>query len=173
MIDAMSRELAVRVADFLPRFGAALGVFSGFCLGAGFLTRLLRKPRLASRVPKEIWRLLSRMAKLALLVIGLIMSLGTMGVDVSAAVAGLGLTSFALGFAVKDALSNVMAGVMTLIYQPFRVGDMIQVTGLEGVVQDIDLRYTTLESGGKRHLVPNAALFSNSVTILPSGGPAL
>ena len=55
---------------------------------------------------------------------------GTVGVDVSALVAGLGLAGFAIGFALRDAVSNTLAGVLVLMYQPFRVGDDIK-TGKE------------------------------------------
>ena len=159
-------EVARRVAAFLPPLGAGLAVFGAFVVAAMIASRLARTPRLTSRVPRELWILLARTAKAALLVIGLVMSLGTMGVDVSAVVAGLGLTGFALGFAVKDALGNVLAGVMTLIYKPFRVGDRIQVMGLEGRVYDIDMRYTSLDAGEKHHLVPNSALFSHPVAVI-------
>ena len=57
-------------------------------------------------------------------------SLGTLGINVSALVAGLGLTGFALGFAFRDALSNVLAGVMILLYHPFHRGDCANITGL-------------------------------------------
>ena len=56
------------------------------------------------------------MAKLSLIVFGLVTALGTAGVNVSALVAGLGLTGFALGFAFRDVLSNLLAGVLILLY---------------------------------------------------------
>jgi small-conductance mechanosensitive channel len=88
-----------------------------------------------------------------------------MGVNVSALVASLGLTGFALGFALKDALSNLLAGALILIYQPFRCGDTIKVAGCEGEVTEINLRYTILRGDGKTHLIPNATLYTNTVDI--------
>lgn len=169
MLHDMTSATAERVAALLPRLGAALGVFAAFGAATVVAGRLLRHPPPTRRVPRELWRLFSRAVKALLLTLGSLTALGTMGVDVSALVAGLGLTGFALGFAVRDALSNVLAGVLTLVYQPFRAGDRILVTGLEGEVLDVDLRYTTLEAGGKRHLVPDPALFSNAVTVFASG----
>ena len=52
--------------------------------------------------------------------LGVITALGTIGVDVTGLVAGFGLTGFAVGFAMKDALANLLAGVMILLYRPFR-----------------------------------------------------
>ncbi len=97
--------------------------------------------------------------------------LGTMGVSVEPIVASLGLTGFALGFALRDAISNLLAGVLILAYRPFRHGDRIAVTGFEGVVVHIDLRYTTLADGDKFHLIPNQTMYSNPVTV-SSAAPA-
>jgi small conductance mechanosensitive channel len=101
--------------------------------------------------------------------LGLVIGLGTMGVNVSALVASLGLTGFALGFALRDAIANLLAGILIIAYQPFRYGDRIKVTDIEGVVAHIDLRYTTLEDGGARHLVPNQTMYSNPVTVMKPG----
>ncbi len=72
--------------------------------------------------------ILARTAKLALLCIGVISALGTLGVDVTAMVTGLGLTGFAVGFALKDIISNSLAGILILIYKPFQRHDRIMVT---------------------------------------------
>ncbi|MER3447526.1 MAG: hypothetical protein C4291_12135 [Candidatus Dadabacteria bacterium] len=57
----------------------------------------------------------------------------------------MGLTGFAIGFALKDILSNFVAGILMLIYHPYRCSDYISVSGLGGTVIEIDLRYTTLQ----------------------------
>ena len=76
--------------------------------------------------------LLAKAGRIALIVAGGIAGFGTMGIDVSSLVAGLGLTGFALGFAFRDALSNLLAGIMIMIYQPFTPNDTIEVSGLKG-----------------------------------------
>ncbi|PCI37618.1 MAG: hypothetical protein COB53_05925 [Elusimicrobia bacterium] len=91
-----------------------------------------------------------------------------MGINVGALVTGLGLTGFALGFALKDALSNLLAGAMILIYRPFQHGDRIKVKTFEGKVVEIDLRYTTLKGDAAQYLVPNSLMLSNPITIFPS-----
>jgi len=99
-------------------------------------------------------------------VFGVITSLGTLGINVSALVAGLGLSGFALGFALKDTISNLLAGVLILVYQPFDIDDYIIVSGQEGKVTHIDLRYTTLDGDAKIVLIPNSLVFANTVSIL-------
>ena len=92
--------------------------------------------------------------------------MGTMGMDVSALIAGLGLTGFALGFALRDAVSNLITGVLILLYQPFGYGDKIKVSNNSGTVISINFRYTVLASeGGSVVHVPNSTMFSNSVTV--------
>ena len=89
-------------------------------------------------------------------------------------IAGLGLTGFALGFALRDAVSNLIAGALILLYQPFGYGDKITVGGSSGTVVRINFRYTVLEAvGGTIILVPNSSMFSNSVKVESGPGAAL
>ena len=108
------------------------------------------------------------MAKTGLLVFGAVTALGTTGINVSALVAGLGLTGFALGFAFRDILANVVAGVLILVYRPFTRNDRVAVAGFEGTVSAIDLRYTTLTTEDKRILIPNSTLFTNAISVAQS-----
>ncbi len=110
--------------------------------------------------------LLARTAKITLIIVGVITALGTLGVNVSALVAGLGLTGFAVGFALKDTISNLLAGVLILLYHPFGTGNRIKISGFEGTVVSIDLRYTELEGDGARILIPNSKLFTNPIVVL-------
>ncbi len=112
-----------------------------------------------------IVKLLGRTAKYLLMLLGLITALGTLGVDVSAMVAGLGLTGFALGFALKDILSNLISGILILLYEPFKLNDFIVVDKYEGKVMDINLRYTTISQEGNDVLVPNSFLFSKPILV--------
>jgi hypothetical protein len=96
---------------------------------------------------------------------GTITALGTIGIDIWAMVAGLGLVGFALGFALKDLLSNFLAGFLILLYNPFVRGDVIAVSGNEGQVVEINMRYTVLQNNEKRILIPNSTLFQNNVIV--------
>ena len=85
--------------------------------------------------------------------------------NISAIVAGLGLTGFAFGFAFKDMLSNFISGVLIFIYEPFSIGDIIQVEGKEGKVVNINLRYVTIESDNQNILIPNSISVSKIVSV--------
>ena len=96
---------------------------------------------------------------------GLITALGTMGVNISAIVAGLGLTGFAFGFAFKDMLSNFISGALIFIYEPFKLGDTIEVEVKTGEVIDINLRYVTIEADDQKVLVPNSISVSKVICV--------
>lgn len=150
----------------INRLLLALAVLVAFWIAAAVALALLR--RLGARSEggrRDVLRLSGRVLYIGLLVVGIVTALGTVGINVGALVASLGLVGFALGFALKDALSNLLAGVMILLYRPFRIGDRIAAAGLEGIVASIDLRYTTLSAEDRRLLLPNSMLFTNSITV--------
>ena len=109
--------------------------------------------------------LFARTAKITVLIFGVITVLGTLGVDVSALVAGLGLTGFALGFALKDIISNAVAGVLVIIYKPIKYNDRVSVSSFQGKVMEINLRYTVLQGENATIFVPNSTLFTNGITV--------
>jgi len=171
MIEKVFGDMQVQVAAWWPKVGMAVAVFAGFWLASVVARRLIF--RFASRADAGlnfVFRMAARVGSTALLLFGAVTALGTMGVNVSALVAGLGLTGFALGFAMKDILSNLMSGLLILLYRPFSINDHITVTGLEGVVTEIDLRYTRLEKGDRVFLIPNSLLITNTISLTQPGG---
>ena len=75
------------------------------------------------------------------------------------------MSGFALGFALKDALSNLLAGALILIYRPFRKGDKISVSGGEGEVVEVNFRYTVLLDSANTYLIPNSTLLTNLIKV--------
>jgi len=113
----------------------------------------------------EIFRLLSNSQKALLVIVGSVIAMGKLGFDISVLVAGLGLSGFALGFALKDAISNLVAGIMIVIYKPFEIGSEVDISGSFGTVTDINLRYITLKTENGVCLVPNSHFLSNNLTL--------
>ena len=162
-----------RIAASLPAIASGLALIFAFWMASVIARHVLE--RVAGRFGEgraDILKLAAMLAHWTGIGFGLVIGLGTMGVSIEPIVASLGLTGFALGFALRDAISNLLAGVLILAYRPFRHGDRITVTGFEGVVVQIDLRYTTLADGDKLHLIPNQTMYSNPVTVsTQSPGP--
>lgn len=176
-IDYASRiltRLIESLGSALPGIFAGLVVIVAFLVGAFMSRKLLR--RLSARVEADkrpLVMLAGETLFYVVITVGVITGLGTMGIDVSALIAGLGLTGFALGFALRDAVSNLVAGALILLYQPFGYGNKITVGGESGTVIDINFRYTVLQAdGGSVVHVPNSIMFSNSVTVEPGTGAA-
>lgn len=155
----------ISVAQLLT-LGTSLLMLLVFVFAAWLAKRAcLRVANQMQNTRKIVWRLFARVAFIAINIIGLISVLGTLGINVSAIVTSLGLTGFALGFAMKDMLSNLIAGIMILLYQPYKLGEKVKIDSFEGTVSDIDLRATTLENDGDKILIPNSLVLSKVVTI--------
>lgn len=117
-----------------------------------------------TRAHGPLGQLLASVARVGLVVLGVITALGTLGVNIMGIVAGLGLT----GFALKDSIANLFAGVLILLYRPFEVGDRIDVGGLCGRVTHVDLRYTELDAEKDRVLVPNSKMLTDPIRVAKS-----
>ncbi|MBI4524385.1 MAG: mechanosensitive ion channel [Deltaproteobacteria bacterium] len=155
-----------------PQIGASVLLFIASCIGAVILEKIIRHVNQQRGQPQDVLDLVAKTARMAVIVFGAVTALGTMGINVSALVAGLGLTGFALGFALKDIISNMLSGILILAYHPFRRGDHIGVAGLDGIVSEIDLRYTTLHAEEKTILLPNSTLFTNPISVSTSKASA-
>lgn len=151
------------------KYITALLVFAGI-VGLGELARrLLVKFKGLAHVDDRIQKFLLKSIRVGTIIFGSISFLGTIGVDISALVTGLGLTGFAVGLALKDVISNVIAGIMLIIYRPFAKGDLLEVKSFRGTVNSVDLRYTTLDNDGQRIFIPNSLMFKETITVLESG----
>lgn len=149
-----------------PKAFVALIILVGFMVLSKFVTRTIASVCERTSLNILITSLLSRATKVVLLAVGVMTALGTLGINISAMVAGLGLTGFALGFALRDTISNLLAGVLLLVYRPFDISNRIKVSSHEGTVVSIDLRYTMLESETAKVLIPNSVLFTDPITII-------
>lgn len=155
---------------FSPRLLTGLGIFLVFWLAGMLAHRIIERLTGLRGVNAELALFLGRGLRILLLVFGAVTALGTMGIDVSALVAGLGLTGFAVGFALKDIISNAISGILVIAYKPFRKGDEITVAAFAGIVIDVNLRYTVLDAGDKSVFIPNATLFTSPVVVTRKRG---
>ncbi len=150
----------------LPGLMAGLAIFIAFLVAASLVRRVFNRVALGVDENKRpLVGLAAQTARYIIVAAGLITGLGTMGIDVSALIAGLGLTGFALGYACRDALSNLLAGVLIILYQPFKPGQMITVSGMTGRVESVNFRSTELSAEGKTVLVPNSAVFGSVIIV--------
>ena len=153
------------ISAHTPQLITTFFIFISFWL-VGFIVKMvINSISMANSLNPAVIKLLGQTAKNLLILLGFNTALGTLGVDVSAMVAGLGLTGFALGFALKDILANLISGILILLYEPFKINDQIIVDKYEGVVVDINLRYTMIKQDDADILVPNSFLFSKPIKV--------
>lgn len=103
-------------------------------------------------------------ARNLVLVIGFIAVLQQLGVRTTSIVAALGAASLAIGLALQGALTNVAAGVMILIFRPYRIGDVIETAGRTGRVRTLDLFVTELATlDNLKIVIPNGKVFGDVI----------
>ena len=158
-------EILSKISMKAPDFVLAIGIFILFWVSGNILKTIVRRMMDEKSPHANISRVLASIVKNIMLIVGLITALGTLGVNISAIVAGLGLTGFAFGFAFKDMLSNFISGVLIFIYEPFKLGDTIEVEGKTGKVIDINLRYVTIEAEEQKVLIPNSISVSKVIAV--------
>ena len=150
---------------WLPKLAAVLFIIVLFFILAKFVKRIIIKVSAKLELDPHLTTFFAQASRVVFTLFGVITALGTVGINVSALVAGLGLTGFALGFAFKDTISNILSGVLILLYRPFNIGDKIKVAGYEGKVISVDLRYTKLNSEEGTVLIPNSKCFTDPVVV--------
>ena len=159
-----SPEGILKSAPFL-RLAITVAIVVVAWLSADAARRIIARIGNLRKVDASLIYLFGQVARGAILAVAGIIVLGTLGIDVSALVAGFGLVGLAVGLALKEIISNVFAGIMVIVYKPFKENDRIAVTTFEGRVAEINLRFTMLEAGDKRIYVPNAMVISNAVVV--------
>lgn len=148
----------------VPRAIAALLVillFWGLARLVRFALRALFR-RVVEDVTVE--SLVKQLAYYAVVALGLVIAADAFGFSPQTVVTGLGLTGLALGFALRDILSNFVSGILLLWLRPFQIGDQVQVGDAEGTVERIELRATLIRAyDGRVVLVPNAEVFTSRI----------
>ena len=152
------------------RWGLIIARFLGILIVFWILSRLARKvvrklfdrtSGLSELLEEFLYTIIGRVV----MVTGLIIALGTAGVNVGAALALIGGGAFILAFALQDTLGNFANGMMLLLYRPFDVGDAVEVGGVTGKVRNVSLVSTTiLTFDNKKVVVPNKSVWGQVIT---------
>jgi small conductance mechanosensitive channel len=166
--------------DF-DHIGGLFVVYGVNCLGAILIAligwwvsavaeRMVRKGLLSSsHMDRTVAAFLSSLVRYGLLAVTLVLILQVVGIQATSLVAVIGASSLAIGLALQGTLSNMAAGVMLLLFRPFKLGDSIEVGGKSGTVQNLNLFFTELAGGDNvQILIPNGqvwgqAMINNSV----------
>ncbi|MGE8644595.1 mechanosensitive ion channel family protein [Acinetobacter vivianii] len=153
----------------LPYIGIAITVFVIFWLLTKLFKLFIRKTlENRSYTRQNLVLVLNRVGSTFIIFFGFLIALviAIPGFTPSQLIGALGIGSVAIGFAFKDIFQNLLSGILILISEPFRIGDDIVVNGMEGNVEDIQIRATFLRSpDGRRIVIPNATVYTSAVTV--------
>ncbi|MEH2062476.1 MAG: mechanosensitive ion channel family protein [Nostoc sp.] len=152
----------------LPNIVLALIVFAIFFVVARAIKRVVKRLTRDRHQARNLGLVLGRLAQGTILLIGLFVALSIVIPTFRAGdlIQLLGISGVAIGFAFRDILQNFLAGILILLTEPFQINDQIVFQGFEGTVENIETRATTIRTyDGRRIVIPNSELFTNSVTV--------
>ncbi len=153
--------------DLTARIGIGPGSAAGFYLLGRALAVLVRHRYLKLDRP-SFANVMSRVIRLGLTFLGILVAVTIIFPSVKPIniLSSLGFFSIAVGFAFRDILENLLAGILLLFRAPFRTGDEIEVQDTSGTVVEINLRETVLRTyDGRQVLVPNATVYKNPIQV--------
>lgn len=162
------QELINTFLALLPNIGLALIVFLIFFVVARVIKQVVKRFTRNRRHARNLGLVLGRLAQGAIVLAGLFISLSIVIPSLRAGdlVQLLGISGVAIGFAFRDILQNFLAGILILLTEPFQIEDQIVFKNFEGTVENIETRATTIRTyDGRRIVIPNSELFTNSVTV--------
>lgn len=168
---ALLKQMQTMVNNFvvlLPNIFLALIVFVLFIFVGRQIKRIVKHLTRHRRYARNLGMVLGRLAQGATVLVGLFISLSIVIPTLRAGdlVQLLGISGVAIGFAFRDILQNFLAGILILLTEPFQIDDQIVFKGFEGTVENIETRATTIRTyDGRRIVIPNSELFTNSVTV--------
>ncbi|HEX7227996.1 MAG TPA: mechanosensitive ion channel family protein [Candidatus Binatia bacterium] len=161
-------QLFARLLGHLPYLILGALAFVVFLVAARLIKRILIVAGRRTRLDVTLADLLGRLASAVTIILGLFVAAVVIFPTFNPGdlIAGLGITSVAIGFAFKDVLQNFFAGILILWRRPFVVGDEIKVGSYEGTVEEITTRSTRVHTyDGERAVLPNGDVYTNAVLV--------
>jgi len=152
------------IESLLKTIGLSLAILLAFYFFANILQKFLKKRLLVRMDDPLLANFLSVVFRLIIILLGFLLVFRIIGLTglVSGLLAGAGITAFVIGFALKDIGENFLAGILLAFKRPFRVGDIVDINGMGGVVLTLNLRDTQIKtSDGKDVFIPNATIIKN------------
>jgi len=167
MLDKLLQENYVDLYLFpwsIKIITALLILFIGRWL-ARLLVRMSRNLMRKSQLDQMLIDFIGNILYALLLVVVILAALDQLGVKTTSALAILGAAGLAIGLSLQNSLSNFAAGVMLIVFRPFKAGDYVEAAGVGGIVESITIFTTVMRSGDNREIiVPNGQIYSGTIT---------
>jgi small conductance mechanosensitive channel len=165
---AMSQETLNKIIELGTSYGLRVIGALALLIGSVWLSHFFRRMSLAAmqraKVDLTLTRFVANIVRWAVLAISLVSVLSMFGIETSSFAAAIAASGLALGLAFQGTLGNFAAGIILLVVRPFRTGHLITVQGYTGVVFEIDLFTTRIDTlDNRRIILPNSAVISGPI----------
>jgi len=162
-------QILVKLQEWVALYGLKLvAAIVILILGrfiAGLLKKLINKMMTKHNVEKTLTSFVSSISYVAMITFVVIAAIGQLGVQTASFVAVLGAAGLAVGLALQGSLSNFAAGVLMIIFKPFKVGDFVEAGGAAGVVDEVGIFTTIVKTpDNKKIIIPNAKVTGDNIT---------
>lgn len=158
------RTVGAEVAEFAAGLAVGVVTFLVFYLIWKVVDRIAVRVMARTGTDQTTTRFIQSILQLSILTIGLVQALSALGINTAALLTSLGIVGLTIGFAARDALSNLISGVLIFWDRPFVIGDLVEVGDDYGRVQNITLRSTRIVTvDGKMLAVPNSHIVNSTV----------
>jgi len=161
IIDYMS----INAIDLAGKIVGALVIFYGGRWLAGLAVGALRKVMQRQEIDKTLETFVCNLVRMALLVVVIIAAISALGIQTASFIAIFGAAGLAVGLALQGSLSNFAAGVLIVLFRPYKVGDWVEAAGISGAVEQVQILTTVLKTGdNKQIIVPNSQIMDSIIT---------
>ena len=151
--------------EFGIDFVIAIAIFYVGRLIVGFITSALHKLMQAQDFDKTLETFICSLVRFALLTFVIIAAISQIGVETTSLIALLGAAGLAVGLALQGSLSNFAAGVLIVLFRPYKAGDFVEAAGISGSVEEVQILTTILKTpDNRRVIVPNSQIMNSVVT---------
>jgi small conductance mechanosensitive channel len=145
--------------------GLAIIIFIVGRMVVGAVVSVMKKLMLRANVDEMLVSFVSSIVRWLLLLFVVVAALDQLGVDTTSMVAILGAAGLAIGLSLQSSLGNFAAGVMLIVFRPFKKGDFVDIAGTTGSVEAIGIFTTTLVTpDNKVTIVPNGSIYGSAIT---------
>lgn len=160
-VSEWSGKATFYAVEYGPKVLGVLVVLFAAWVIAGWVRRLILAGLARTKFDLTLAKFFANMARWTILVMGVLACLETFGIRSTSVAAVVGAVGLAIALGFQGTLGNLAAGVLLLIFRPFKIGDAVIVAGQTGVVDGIDLFTTNLDTADyRRIIIPNGAIFN-------------
>ncbi len=128
------------------------------------VVNLLGKALAKSNTDEILVDFILSISRILMMFIVIIASLSQLGIDTTSFIALIGAAGLAIGLALQNSLQNFAAGVMIVLFKPFKTGDFIEAAGVVGVVEQVGIFTSNLKTGdNKQIIIPNGSILDGPI----------